>query len=164
MATPTDSASPPSTALRPPAPAPLPAAPGPGVCAVDIRLVKDKLSRVAGGEGDKVTVNKDYTTGFVEGASARIFIHCLSTTLELERERAVRYRYFIQSNPGYFWGKLGNVEPFYPIESWVFLGKMRECCHGSKQLTVHFTVAESKIQKTLLEKRELHMERDLLLD
>ena len=47
---------------------------------MDIRLVKDKLSRVAGGEGDKVTVNKDYTTGFVEGASARIFIHCLSTT------------------------------------------------------------------------------------
>ncbi|CAD6261879.1 unnamed protein product [Miscanthus lutarioriparius] len=101
MATPTDSASPPSTALRPPALAPLPAAPGHGVCTEDTRLVKDKLSRVAGGEGDKATVNKDYTTRMLPWLLA--------------------------------------------IDSAFYCG-------------------ESKIQKTLLEKRELHMERELLLD
>ncbi|CAD6335899.1 unnamed protein product [Miscanthus lutarioriparius] len=61
MATPTDSASPPSTALRPPAPAPLPAAPGHGGRTENTRLDKDKLSCITGGQGDKVTVNKDYT-------------------------------------------------------------------------------------------------------
>ncbi|CAD6270372.1 unnamed protein product [Miscanthus lutarioriparius] len=72
MATPTDSASPPSTGGR----------------AEDTRLVCGqgqalRLSHVAGGEGDKVTVHKDYTTGFVESVGARIFIHCLSTTSPL---------------------------------------------------------------------------------
>ncbi|KAL6593103.1 hypothetical protein ACP70R_049189 [Stipagrostis hirtigluma subsp. patula] len=42
------------------------------------RLVKDKLSHVAGGDGAEVIVNKDAMTAFAE--SARIFIHYLSAT------------------------------------------------------------------------------------
>ncbi|KAL6655004.1 hypothetical protein ACP70R_005830 [Stipagrostis hirtigluma subsp. patula] len=42
------------------------------------RLVKDKLSHVAGGEGAEVIVNKDAMAAFAE--SARIFIHYLSAT------------------------------------------------------------------------------------
>jgi DNA polymerase epsilon subunit 3 len=42
------------------------------------RLVKDKLSHVAGGDGAEVIVNKDAMVAFAE--SARIFIHYLSAT------------------------------------------------------------------------------------
>jgi len=75
-----------------------------------------------------------------------------------------------------------EVQIFYPIESWVFLGKIRECgailsnrilgIFGENErmlpwlqaIDSAFYCGESKIQKTLLEKRELHMERELLLD
>ncbi|XP_066399116.1 DNA polymerase II subunit B4-like [Miscanthus floridulus] len=68
-------------------PAPAPAAPAAALTEAEVdelpraivrRLVKDKLSHVAGGEGAEVIVNKDAMAAFAE--SARIFIHYLSAT------------------------------------------------------------------------------------
>ena len=68
-------------------PVPAPAAPAAALTEAEVgelpkaivrRLVKDKLSHVAGGEGAEVIVNKDAMAAFAE--SARIFIHYLSAT------------------------------------------------------------------------------------
>ena len=89
-------------------PAPAPAAPAAALTEAEVdelpraivrRLVKDKLSHVAGGEGAEVIVNKDAMAAFAE--SARIFIHYLSATFVTSHSHQSHHSLIqIQTAPG----------------------------------------------------------------